>query len=227
MKNYVVALLATAALGAFASSAQAGIVFSDDFTTSGQIPTDNWTGDAFFTPLPQPPTSGQPSVDLVGGSNFGSLAPNAGNTTAATASLIGLNAVDLDGSTGYGNSYAGFLWSYVVFAPGTYTVKFALAGNLRSAPTEIFEAGFDGSLLPGIVLAPPSSQAYTWYSFTETTSAGPLIFLDQGPSDQQGNLLADVTVSAPEASTWAMMGLGFAGLAFAGYRSRRTATAIA
>ena len=33
--------------------------------------------------------------------------------------------------------------------------------------------------------------------------------------------------SVPEPSTWAMMGLGFAGLAFAGYRARRTATAIA
>ena len=31
--------------------------------------------------------------------------------------------------------------------------------------------------------------------------------------------------AAPEASTWAMMGLGFASLAFAGYRSRRAATA--
>ncbi len=34
---------------------------------------------------------------------------------------------------------------------------------------------------------------------------------------------ADYTVSTPETSTWAMMAFGFAGLAFAGYRSRRTA----
>jgi hypothetical protein len=40
--------------------------------------------------------------------------------------------------------------------------------------------------------------------------------------------LDNVTVSSvPEASTWVMMGLGFAGLAFASYRGRRTATAIA
>ena len=32
--------------------------------------------------------------------------------------------------------------------------------------------------------------------------------------------------SAPEASTWAMMGLGFAGLGFAGWRNRRAALAI-
>ena len=36
-----------------------------------------------------------------------------------------------------------------------------------------------------------------------------------------------MSVTAPEPSTWAMMGLGFAGLAFAGCRTRRTATAIA
>jgi hypothetical protein len=33
--------------------------------------------------------------------------------------------------------------------------------------------------------------------------------------------------TVPEPSTWAMMGLGFAGLAFAGYRARRTAIAAA
>ena len=31
----------------------------------------------------------------------------------------------------------------------------------------------------------------------------------------------------PEPSTWVMMGLGFAGLAFAGYRTRRAAAAVA
>ncbi len=226
MKNYVVALLATAALGAFASTAQAGIVFSDDFTTSGQIPTDNWTGDAFFTPFPLPPTSGQPSVDLVGGSNFGSLAPNAGNTTAATASLIGLNAVDLDGSTGNGNSPAGILVSNVSLAPGNYTVTFALAGNLRGAAPQTTIVDFLGSDT-FIEITPANNQPYTWYTFSAVGASGPLVFADFGPSSQQGSLLADVTVSAPEASTWAMMGLGFAGLAFAGYRSRRTATAIA
>ena len=39
--------------------------------------------------------------------------------------------------------------------------------------------------------------------------------------------IAQITISAPEASTWTMMGLGFAGLAFAGYRARRAAVATA
>ena len=33
--------------------------------------------------------------------------------------------------------------------------------------------------------------------------------------------------SAPEPSTWVMMGVGFAGLAFAGHRARRTAVPAA
>jgi hypothetical protein len=41
MKNYVIALLATAAVGAFAHTAQAGIVFHDDFTSAGQTPMPN------------------------------------------------------------------------------------------------------------------------------------------------------------------------------------------
>jgi hypothetical protein len=39
--------------------------------------------------------------------------------------------------------------------------------------------------------------------------------------------IAQITTSVPETSTWAMMGLGFAGLAFAGYRARRTPVCVA
>ena len=37
----------------------------------------------------------------------------------------------------------------------------------------------------------------------------------------------DMTVSAPELSTWAMMGVGFGALAYAGYRARCAAAAAA
>jgi hypothetical protein len=39
--------------------------------------------------------------------------------------------------------------------------------------------------------------------------------------------IAQITTSVPKTSTWAMMGLGFAGLAFAGYRARRTPVRVA
>src|SRR5260370_11377208 len=46
-----------------------------------------------------------------------------------------------------------------------------------------------------------------------------------GPSNQQGNLLDNVVLSAvPEPSTWAMMILGFAGIGFMAYRRSRKNT---
>ena len=64
--------------------------------------------------------------------------------------------------------------------------------------------------------------------FTIPVPAG-AIYLDLGVnddiySDNSGALLVDVTGLAsgvPEASTWAMMVLGFAGLGFAAYRRAR------
>ena len=38
---------------------------------------------------------------------------------------------------------------------------------------------------------------------------------------------ASWSTTVPEPSTWVMMGLGFAGLAFAGYRARRSSAAPA
>src|SRR5580700_7689977 len=99
MKNYVMALLATAAVGAFASTAQAaGIVLFDNFTTTDpaqQVPSLNWLGDNTFVPVPATPVTGQASVDLVGPVN------PYGITTVG-----GLNVVDMDGSTGTGFSPA-------------------------------------------------------------------------------------------------------------------------
>ncbi len=48
-------------------------------------------------------------------------------------------------------------------------------------------------------------------------------------SVSSGSVSVGVSLSStvPEASTWAMMGIGFAGLAFAGYRTRRSSAAIA
>jgi hypothetical protein len=42
-----------------------------------------------------------------------------------------------------------------------------------------------------------------------------------------GGAAVELTTGVPEPSTWAMMGLGFAGLAFAGFRARRTPVSIA
>jgi hypothetical protein len=48
-------------------------------------------------------------------------------------------------------------------------------------------------------------------------------------ADGAGNYTSagGLSLTAPEASTWSMMVLGFAGVAFAGYRTSRKAAAIA
>jgi hypothetical protein len=85
----------------------------------------------------------------------------------------------------------------------------------------------------------PSSAPLVLQTFTFTTIGGQLSFSenDVGNSDI-GNILDNVTLStatagtqavasdAPETSTWSMMILGFSGLAFARYRSRRAPISI-
>jgi hypothetical protein len=55
-----------------------------------------------------------------------------------------------------------------------------------------------------------------------TVTSGFLSFTDTDPSNQQGNLIDDVTVTTgvPEPSTWAMMILGFMGVGFMAYRRK-------
>ena len=62
-----------------------------------------------------------------------------------------------------------------------------------------------------------------------TGVSGQLSFTDLGPSNQQGNLLDNVSVTTgvPEPSTWAMMLAGFLGLGFAGYRRMKVSRAAA
>jgi hypothetical protein len=47
-----------------------------------------------------------------------------------------------------------------------------------------------------------------------------------GPGGAEVGLQISTAVATPELSTWAMMGLGFAGLGFAGWRAQRKTTAL-
>ena len=131
--NWTSALVG-AVIGVFSiGSASAAIVtsLSDDFTSNGQVAALNWTGDNVFKPVPNPPSPGSPSVDLVSSTTYPTLAPNASNA-AAYPFLIGKNAVDLDGSEGNNINPAGTLQSVDSLALGNYLVSFYLAGNLRA-----------------------------------------------------------------------------------------------
>jgi hypothetical protein len=198
-------LVAALAIGASVQSASAGVVISDDFdAVPGSIL--NWSGDSTFSSIPQPGNvQGLPSVDLVAAINPWGVTTFSGNS------------VDLDGSTGNGNAPAGELQSVLSLALGTYVVDFELAGNQRIPGNQTTRV-YVGTQFVDIT---PVSNGYTHYSLTFTNAFGNVGFKDLGPSNQQGDLLDSVTVTAvPEPSTWAMMILGFAGVGFMAYRRK-------
>jgi hypothetical protein len=223
----ILPLVAAIVVGLASHGATAAVVtsISDNFTTTdptNQTPGGNWLGDNVFTSVPTTANiNGNPSVDLVGGKFFPELAPGAG----APALLAGLNAVDLDGSTGNGFSPAGGLLSNNTLAAGTYRVSFYLAGNLRGGAPQTTNVTI-GDTLIGSTGSVPADQQYQLYSFIFSTVGGQQLgFTDLGPADQQGDLLALVNVTAvPEASTWAMMLLGFFGVGFMAYRRKGSAS---
>lgn len=202
-KLIVIAALASLAC---AGNAHASLVFSDDFGTTGA--GANWPGDAFFTSVPGSHNS---SVDLVGPGFFDNLA------------FVG-NSIDLDGSTGNGNVPAGMISSNML-SLGSYSVSFELAGNLRGAPAQTTEVALGGQAFD---FTPANNQPYTLETVVFHNVGGNLSFTDLNASDQQGNLLDNVTVTAvPEVSTWAMLLLGFVGLGFVGYRRTKARVSFA
>jgi hypothetical protein len=206
MNKLAIAVAAGLVAGASAS-AQAGVVFSDNFNSYAfqlnWVPPANWT-----VPVG--------SVDLIGET-----------TTITDFDFFPGNGgyVDLDGSTGQ----AGTLETIQSFAAGTYTLTFDLAGNARGDVNKTTTISLGSQVVATLDL--PSTSPYQLYSYTFTaTTGGQLSFGDNTAGNQDiGNILDNVTLSTgiPEASTWAMMLLGFAGLGYAGYRARRTVAAAA
>jgi hypothetical protein len=202
------ALLVSSLLAASATGANAAVVFSDNFNSYAfQL---NWVPPSSVWTVPIG------TVDLIGettsGTHFDFFPGNGGY-------------VDLDGTT----HHAGTLETAESFGPGAYTLSFDLGGNARGevAKTTTITLGV-GSWSTSLTLA--SSAPYHLYTYTFTTTGGKLSFGDNTAGNQDiGNILDNVSLSTasgiPEASTWAMLGLGFAGLGFAGFRARRSAVA--
>jgi hypothetical protein len=202
MRKLPILAAAAAASLALAPAAFAGIVLSDDFDS--QAPDDlNWGGDSVFFVSSDPG-----SVDLIGAGGAFDFYPGNGGY------------LDLDGSTGSGNDPAGEITSFANFGAGTYTLKFQLGGNARGAPSQTTRILL-GDFSVDILLA--SGDPLANYSFTFATTGGQLIFRELGPSNQQGNILDDVSLAnVPEPATWAMMILGF-GAAGSMIRRRKVA----
>ena len=189
------------------SAAAATIVLQDNFDASTQML--NWPGDGIFESIPQPVANGSPSVDLIGvGGSWDFFAGQYGNY------------VDMDGSTGYGINPAGQLDSVNKSIPaGSYVLTFLMGGNQRNAPgkTTVISLG-DWSTTVGPLSGVPTSTL-TYYIFSFITTGGTLSFLEIGNSDQQGNILDDVTLSAVPIP--AALPLFAGGLGLMGWMARR------
>jgi len=90
---------------------------------------------------------------------------------------------------------------------------------------------YAGSTLLGALTV--SGAAGVWDTFSANWYSGPntsvfLKIIDTNPVAVGNDFgLDNISLTVPDQSTWTMMLLGFAGLGFAGYRSRRSATALA
>ncbi|MES2193625.1 MAG: PEPxxWA-CTERM sorting domain-containing protein [Pseudomonadota bacterium] len=203
-RNIVPGLVLAAVFCASVSVANAGIVFQDNFnatTTQGlnQTTFANWNV-----------SSG--SVDVIGdGGPYAYFPVGHGNY------------VDLNGSSGQ----PGAITTKTLFAAGTYSVSFDLAGSQGgagnidpSSHTTKIEFSI-GGVTQELTLDPTAPFTTHTFLFT-TTGEGALTFRDlAGGNNNVGNILDNVTVSAvPEPSTWAMMILGFLGVGFMAYRRK-------
>jgi hypothetical protein len=201
MKLKSLAVLAAFLAGvALAQSAHAAVIFSDNF--NGETQGLNYTGFSQWSV-----TVG--SVDAIG-TGFYDFYPGNGNY------------IDLNGST----NQNGQLTSNLVFGAGTYTLSFLLGGSkggdqgvdLPNSKTTLITLG---NFSTSITLAP--NAGLTSQSFTFFTTGGDLVFTSlPGGNPNVGNILDNVQVSSvPEASTWIMMLIGFAGLGLITYRRTR------
>ncbi len=137
------------------------------------------------------------------------------------------NYVDLDGS-----SYQlGTLTSIPTIAAGTYTLSFNLSGYTYNnqyglEQTQVTLGNFTKLITPTVdTSVTPSAMGF--YTYTFTTTGGPIVFQAVNPNDQGvgtnvGNILDNVllTTAVPEPATWAMMILGFLGVGFMAYRRK-------
>ena len=161
---------------------------------------------------------------------------------AITGWTVGLNSVDWIGSYWNpqngnrsidlsGNGNGSLSQTFDTTIGQTYNVTFYVAGNPDGGPTiKTFDRGVNVLFSDTFDNTGFTKQAMGWtpYSFTFEASGltSTLTFIST-TGDAYGAALDNVSVTpVPEASTWAMMILGFLGVGFVAYRRKSSAPSL-
>jgi hypothetical protein len=212
MRERLCACLLSLLLAPLSIPANAGVIFEEDF--SGATPGANslLAGTQFTV------TSG--AVDIVGVLNASFF--TCVNNPAG-------NCLDLVGSPGLGTISS--TPTFNLTAGDTYTITFGyvLQGFATGpTPTSDFTVGL-GSFSDMLTAIPMVQDAsLSFIPGTNETGVHLTYASDTAPDDIHGAVLDHIVLTetpsvtpVPEASTWAMLALGFAGLGFAAFRRSR------
>ena len=244
--NLVSVVALASALGVVCGAANAGLVASFSSLGSPTILPPGATSvgvtpNADFGALPLGDYNGGAIYNTGGGTTTGITNPSSDVAAPWTSSPVAFPP----GSGYTGNFFAEnngdtSLWT---FAAGQHTAYLYIgsldAGNsltiTASNGTTIFTGAswlsISGVGEPGDgtpTIDGPNSNG--WFRFTDTGGTISSITTAETGTDLPNSFeIAAILTSpaVPELSTWAMMGLGFAGLAFAGYRARRSTVTFA
>lgn len=113
---------------------------------------------------------------------------------------------------------------FVNLGAGNYKVSYFYSPRINlPASSNTITLSIGNTLLDTITSTGGATTAWTNRTVKFRTSGGALTFAAAGTSDSRGGYLDNITISAvPEASTWAMLILGFG---LAGYSLRRNSRA--
>jgi len=170
----------------------------------------------------------------------GSAGPGYGVNNGMVGPPSGNASVVIDGTEGFGPG-GGF--GYIEQSIGglvsgqTYTLSYWFAGSQENgaggATTQSFEVNLGDQSWTSPVIDVAANGFTPWQEVTQTFTwdgvGNALQFVSVGSGEPAFTLLADVSLTGgvPEASTWAMIVAGFAGLGFLARARRKAAVAVA
>ncbi len=167
-------------------------------------------------------TFGSDSLAIISSNNGGTGNFNGQPSGDTVAFFLSGSGDVMDVAAGFTTGFS-FYYSAIVY-PGAVTVWSGLDGTgteLASLNLAVTPSGGAGCNL----------QYCPWFPTGVAFSGTAESAIFSGTANYIGfdniTLGSQVPGGAPELSTWAMMGLGFVGLGFAGYRARRATTAVA